>query len=70
MAGRPPKADALTPAQRAKRYRDAKKAAACVTEIQPSVTKTATLDDWPFPGTEGWFRKYGFVVAYPRDCLA
>ncbi len=36
-----------------------------VAEIQVRVSRMCTLEEWPFPGTELWFRKYGFVRVHP-----
>ena len=55
--GRSRKLGALTPAQRAKRYRDGK-AANTVTEITKHVTRNCTLEEWPFPGSAAWYKKY------------
>ena len=92
---RPRKVDALTPAERARRYRlrlagavcvqAARVVTDCVTEIVTEtvtetpvsfvtltvlrrVTETVTETDWPFPGSLGWFEKYGFVRAHPSAC--
>ena len=61
--GRPRKPNALTPAQRAKIYRD-KKNAAIVTKITTPITGiTATLEEWPFPGSPEWCKRYPDLIA-------
>ncbi len=65
---RPRKPDALSAAERARRYRVrfAGRVTETVTETVTEMFGFAACEwEWPFPGSECWYRKYGFVRVSP-----